>query len=59
MHWYDKAKREGRKMGHINLCGKDEAELAERLVQLSSLLKQESFPDLNDFANRYLTKASQ
>jgi 5-(carboxyamino)imidazole ribonucleotide synthase len=59
MHWYDKAKREGRKMGHINLCGKDEAELAERLVQLSSLLKQESFPDLNDFANRYLAKASQ
>ncbi|MDT0604242.1 5-(carboxyamino)imidazole ribonucleotide synthase [Thalassotalea castellviae] len=59
MHWYDKAKRDGRKMAHINLCGKDEVELAERLVQLSSLLKQESFPDLDSFAKRYLAKVSQ
>jgi 5-(carboxyamino)imidazole ribonucleotide synthase len=59
MHWYDKEKRVGRKMGHINLCGKNEAELAQRLVHLSTLLNKESFPDLSEFASRYLAKVDQ
>jgi 5-(carboxyamino)imidazole ribonucleotide synthase len=59
LHWYDKDKRVGRKMGHINLCGKNETELAERLVHLSTLLNKESFPDLSEFATRYLAKTSQ
>ena len=59
MHWYDKEKRTGRKMGHINLSGCNEVELAERLVRLSTLLNKESFPDLNEFSTNYLAKVSQ
>ncbi|GAA5131127.1 5-(carboxyamino)imidazole ribonucleotide synthase [Thalassotalea piscium] len=59
LHWYDKEKRTGRKMGHINLCGQTELELAERLVRISSLLNKESFPDLSEFAENLLAKASQ
>lgn len=59
LHWYDKEKRTGRKMGHINLCGQNELELAERLVKLSSLLNKETFPELNEFATNYLAKVSQ
>lgn len=59
LHWYDKEKRIGRKMGHINLCGQNELELAERLVKLSSLLNKETFPDLAAFADNYLAKASR
>lgn len=58
MHWYDKEKRVGRKMGHINLCGKDEKELAQRLNQLANILKKEAFPDLGDFSKRFLAKVS-
>jgi 5-(carboxyamino)imidazole ribonucleotide synthase len=58
MHWYDKEKRTGRKMGHINLSGKNEVELAERLNDLAKLLNKASFPDLSDFATRYLAKVS-
>lgn len=59
LHWYDKEKRIGRKMGHINLCGQNELELAERLVKLSSLLNKETFPDLAAFAGTYLAKVSR
>lgn len=59
MHWYDKEKRVGRKMGHINLSGSNEVELAERLVRLSTLLNKESFPDLSAFARSYLAKTSE
>lgn len=58
MHWYEKEKRAGRKMGHINLSGNTELELAERLTQLSSLLCSKAFPDLADFASKYLAKVS-
>lgn len=54
IHWYDKEKRAGRKMGHLNLCGKDEQELAQRLTQLASILDKDAFPELADFADRYL-----
>ncbi|WP_206485904.1 5-(carboxyamino)imidazole ribonucleotide synthase [Thalassotalea sp. G2M2-11] len=59
LHWYDKSKRDGRKMGHINLCGQDEAELAQRLTQLAKRLNTESFPDLADFAQQYLAKVAK
>lgn len=58
VHWYNKSKREGRKMGHINISGNSETELAQRLVSLATLLPQGSFPDLVDFANGYLAKHS-
>ncbi len=38
MHWYDKEKREGRKMGHINLSANTPTELAARLSELAPLL---------------------
>lgn len=58
MHWYDKEKRAGRKMGHINVCGSNEKELASRLVELSGLLNEDSFPDLKTFAQVYLAKVN-
>jgi len=58
IHWYDKEKRAGRKMGHLNLNGKDERELAERLNQLASILDSEAFPDVKAFAENYLSKLS-
>ena len=56
IHWYNKDKRAGRKMGHINVSGDSELVLAQRLVKLSSLLSQSAFPDLADFAKQYLAK---
>lgn len=50
LHWYGKGKRTGRKMGHINLSGETEAELAERFVALSKLLPEQSFPEVADMA---------
>nr|WP_277816408.1 5-(carboxyamino)imidazole ribonucleotide synthase [Neptunicella marina] len=47
MHWYGKDKRAGRKMGHINVSGKDKAELALRLQQVAGILCKEQFPALN------------
>ncbi|MEW6989561.1 5-(carboxyamino)imidazole ribonucleotide synthase [Colwelliaceae bacterium 6441] len=58
LHWYEKEKRAGRKMGHINLCGKDELQLAQRLTQLASILDKNAFADLDDFAQNYLGKVS-
>lgn len=59
VHWYDKEKRAGRKMGHLNLNGQDEKELAQRLVQLSTILDNQAFPDLAEFAERYLQRVTQ
>jgi len=56
MHWYNKGKRAGRKMGHINVSGADEKQLAQRLQTLASILCKQAFPDLNDFAKAYLDK---
>jgi 5-(carboxyamino)imidazole ribonucleotide synthase len=56
VHWYNKDKRAGRKMGHINVSGATELILAQRLVALSNLLPQSAFPDLSTFSNNYLAK---
>lgn len=57
-HWYNKEKRAGRKMGHINVSGQTELELAQRLKQLAQLLDENAFPDLKQFADNYLAKLS-
>ena len=57
-HWYNKEKRAGRKMGHINVSGDTELELAQRLSQLAELLNAQAFPDLADFTAKYLAKVS-
>ena len=51
VHWYGKEKRPGRKMGHINVCGKDKTELVQRLNQLASMLPNEDFPEVEDYVN--------
>lgn len=56
VHWYGKEKRSGRKMGHINLSGDSELELAQRLQKLSTLLDSSAYPDLADFAKEFLNK---
>lgn len=55
-HWYNKEKRAGRKMGHLNLSANTELELAQRLMQLATILNSEAFPDLANFAEKYLAK---
>jgi len=58
IHWYDKEKRSGRKMGHLNLCGANEKELAERLSKVANILEKDAFPDLLEFAEKYLAKTN-
>ena len=58
IHWYNKSKRAGRKMGHINVSGEDEQQLAERLQKLSNILCKKAFPDLSQFAANYQEKHS-
>ena len=58
IHWYNKSKRAGRKMGHINVSGEDEQQLAERLQKLSNILCKKAFPDLGQFAANYQEKHS-
>ena len=58
VHWYDKEKRSGRKMGHLNLCGQNEKELAERLSKVANILEKDAFPDLAEFAENYLAKVN-
>lgn len=58
VHWYEKEKRAGRKMGHINVCGATEKELAERLTKIANLLDEKAFPDLKDFAEKLSKKVS-
>lgn len=50
IHWYNKEKRAGRKMGHINVCGNTEQQLADRLSKLATILDRTAFEDLQDFA---------
>lgn len=56
IHWYNKGKRAGRKMGHINVSGATEKQLAERLLTLATILDQQAFPDLKEFASKYQAK---
>jgi len=58
IHWYDKEKRAGRKMGHLNINGNTEQQLAERLSQLARILDSEAFPDLDDFSSDYLKRVT-
>lgn len=41
LHWYEKAVREGRKVGHLNLCDNDTAALIAALAALQPLLPAE------------------
>ncbi|GAA5218762.1 5-(carboxyamino)imidazole ribonucleotide synthase [Corallincola platygyrae] len=47
LHWYEKEKRSGRKMGHINVAGKDKQQLKQRVDTLLKLLAKEDFPGLH------------
>lgn len=58
IHWYNKGKRIGRKMGHINVSGNTELQLAERLQTLANILCKKAYPDLSSFAKNYLEKLS-
>jgi len=56
VHWYNKGKRVCRKMGHINVSGSSELALAKHLQSLANILCPTAFPDLVDFAQKYLDK---
>ncbi|WP_416306809.1 5-(carboxyamino)imidazole ribonucleotide synthase [Neptunicella sp. SCSIO 80796] len=49
LHWYGKEKRPGRKMGHINVSGKNNAELESRLREVAALLDPIKFPALSSY----------
>lgn len=51
LHWYGKSKRAGRKMGHINICGSDNRELAARFQALAALLPAEDFAEVQAMAD--------
>jgi len=46
LHWYDKAVRPGRKVGHLTLCSTESTALQQSLSQLSHLLPAEYAPAL-------------
>lgn len=50
LHWYGKSQRAGRKMGHINICGLDNRELASRFQALAALLPAADFPEVQEMA---------
>lgn len=52
MHWYGKTKRKGRKMGHINVSGRNRAELLQRLQQLVKEVPQADFPEVSEYVNQ-------
>ncbi len=56
IHWYGKDKRPGRKMGHINVSGKNEEQLASRLHQLTDLLDPIAFPEVKPFLQQYFVQ---
>ncbi len=56
LHWYGKSKRTGRKMGHINVSGKSEKELALRLMQLADILPEAAFDELKPYVSAYQTQ---
>ena len=53
LHWYGKGKRAGRKMGHINVSGKSEGQLATRLMLLANLLPEAAFDELKPYVTAY------
>jgi len=52
LHWYGKSQRAGRKMGHINICGVDNRELASRFQALAALLPAADFPEVQEMATQ-------
>ncbi|MBA6225520.1 5-(carboxyamino)imidazole ribonucleotide synthase [Colwellia sp. MB02u-18] len=58
LHWYGKSKRPGRKMGHINVSGNDEKQLAERLTLLADMLPEAAFDELKPYVASYQKKLS-
>lgn len=58
LHWYGKSKRAGRKMGHINVSGKSEAQLASRLMLLANLLPEAAFDELKPYIAAYQNSLS-
>lgn len=58
LHWYGKSKRAGRKMGHINVSGKNEQELATRLQLLADILPEAAFDELKPYVTAYQNKLS-
>ncbi|KXF81187.1 5-(carboxyamino)imidazole ribonucleotide synthase [Enterovibrio coralii] len=51
VHWYDKAPRPGRKIGHINLCAESAASLGDALDTVSQHLADDEFPALKPAAD--------
>ncbi|MBE1277500.1 5-(carboxyamino)imidazole ribonucleotide synthase [Enterovibrio baiacu] len=52
VHWYDKAPRPGRKIGHINVCANSQSALGEHLKTLSAYLSGDEFPALLEAAEK-------
>ncbi|WP_281546284.1 5-(carboxyamino)imidazole ribonucleotide synthase [Grimontia sp. SpTr1] len=50
VHWYDKAPRPGRKIGHINLCADNARALSEALQEVANHLDDAEFPALQSAA---------
>ncbi|MGB1263513.1 MAG: 5-(carboxyamino)imidazole ribonucleotide synthase [Cognaticolwellia sp.] len=53
LHWYGKSKRAGRKMGHINVSGATEQQLATRLQALAEILPAAAFDELKPYVTSY------
>lgn len=45
-HWYGKAAKPGRKMGHINVSANSLHELGERLADLAEILPESAYPGI-------------
>ncbi|MBA6390151.1 5-(carboxyamino)imidazole ribonucleotide synthase [Colwellia sp. BRX10-3] len=58
LHWYGKSKRAGRKMGHINVSGNSEQQLAARLTLLADILPASAFDELKPYVTAYQSKIS-
>ncbi|TEW54123.1 5-(carboxyamino)imidazole ribonucleotide synthase [Psychromonas sp. RZ22] len=53
-HWYGKAQRIGRKMGHINVSAESNSALANKLLQLADILPEEDYPGVKSTALRLI-----
>ena len=58
LHWYGKSKRVGRKMGHINVSGNSEQQLAARLMSLADILPEAAFDELKPYVAAYQNKVN-
>lgn len=58
IHWYGKSKRLGRKMGHINVSGSSQQQLASRLLQMAEILPASAFDELKPYVMAYKNKLS-